>query len=692
MTVFPATSALLAHRCHFRIAGGLHALVLTGRSSELKAIYPPASVSDAELQIQIKDALARHEDFLLEWVQSPPQTNEVRRSAALIPAAAVVHQHTDLPVWLSELGASGGLNLMWDHFALELPNARMGPKTPTLMLTPDWEGPLPPLELPKVADRAGVDLNPLDLSQSQDLLRLTAYLWPDQPERLQLTKAAAALMKAPVTKADAIDWLEKRLIAAPTGHVHLIQHTVAWQYFPVEAQSRGRALIEQTGASATPARPLAWLALESDGDTKGALGAALTLRFWPGDLTFNLGSRRLSRPLGQMVWRAVMRVFGKWLGRLLLALLVAGLVIGFSKREELNRLMAVNTIFDPNKIVANFSNMDNAFLHTDLPRGEGPVSQIDGGQKIDLPAGMSDWMAERHTTSLVVLKNGALVFEGYYLDTGPEDLRISWSLAKSFISTLTGAVLADGAISSLDDPVTKYAPSLAGGAYEGATLRNVLNMSTGVTFDEDYLDYDSDINRMGRILALGGLMDDFAAGLTKTFAVPGTDWQYVSIDTHVIGMVLRGATGRSVVDLMAEKIIAPLGLEQTPYYLTDGAGVAFALGGLNLTTRDYARFGQMVLQGGEWQNQQIVPKDWILESTTPSAPTEPDEYGYGYQWWIPRDARPREYMGRGIYGQYLYINELQATVVALTAADPDFRDLQIQDRHISYFRQIADGP
>lgn len=272
-----------------RIAGGLHALVLTGRSSELKAIYPPASVSDAELQIQIKDALARHEVFLLEWVQSPPQTNEVRRSAALIPAAAVVHQHTDLPVWLSELGASGGLNLMWDHFALELPNARMGPKTPTLMLTPDWEGPLPPLELPKVAYRAGVDLNPLDLSQSQDLLRLTAYLWPDQPERLQLTKAAAALMKAPVTKADAIDWLEKRLIAAPTGHVHLIQHTVAWQYFPVEAQSRGRALIEQAGASATPTRPLAWLALESDGDTKGALGAALTLRFWPGDLTLNLG-------------------------------------------------------------------------------------------------------------------------------------------------------------------------------------------------------------------------------------------------------------------------------------------------------------------------------------------------------------------------------------------------------------------
>ena len=384
-----------------------------------------------------------------------------------------------------------------------------------------------------------------------------------------------------------------------------------------------------------------------------------------------------------------MRRFRTWALRILMAVAVCATAAGLWKRDEIKRLMVVNTIFEPDKIVHNFSHMNEAFLHAPLA-GDGPASPLPMGPALVLPDGMSDWMTERRVTSLVVLQNGALVHESYYLGTTPRDLRISWSIAKSFISALAGVVLAEGAIASLDDPVTRYAPSLAGTAYDQATVRNVLQMSTGVTFDEDYLDYHSDINRMGRVLALGGLMDDFAAGLTETFTTPGTEWQYVSIDTHVLGMVIRGATGRSLVDLMGEKIVAPLGLEAQAYYLTDGAGVAFALGGLNMTTRDYARFGQMMLQRGSWQGQQIVPEDWVLASTIASAPTGPDDYGYGYQWWMPRDARPREYMGRGIYGQYLYINEEKDVVIALTAADPDFRARDIQREHINWFRAIAD--
>ncbi len=385
-----------------------------------------------------------------------------------------------------------------------------------------------------------------------------------------------------------------------------------------------------------------------------------------------------------------MRQFGKWLGRFLLFLVVVSLAAGVWKREEITRLMAVNTIFEPDKIVSNFSNMDRAFLHLDLPIGDVPTAPLPKGTPISLPAGMSEWMAARRVTSLVVLKNGALVHESYALGTQPDDLRIGWSLSKSFISALTGILLAEGKIGGLDNPVTTYAPTLKGGAYDGTTLRHVLNMATGVTFDEDYLDYRSDINRMGRVLAVGGLMDDFATNLTDTFAAPGTDWKYVSIDTHVLGMVLRGATGKSVTELMHEKVISPMGLERTPYYVTDGAGVAFVLGGLNMTTRDYARFGQMMAQQGLWQGRQIVPRDWVIASTSPSAPTDPDQYGYGFQWWMPKDARPREYMARGIYGQYLYINEPQGTVIALTAADPAFRDATIQREHIAYFRAIAE--
>ncbi len=384
-----------------------------------------------------------------------------------------------------------------------------------------------------------------------------------------------------------------------------------------------------------------------------------------------------------------MRTLGKWLGRLLLAAILAVVVIGIWKREEIGRLLAVNTLFDDKRIVANFSNMDAAFLTTPVPRGAEPVAELPDGPDLTLPEGTEAWIEERAVTSLLVLRDGRILHESYHLGTGPDDRRISWSMAKSYLSALFGILASEGAIGSLDDPVTQYAPELSGGAYDGATIRDVLQMSSGVTFDEDYLDYDSDINRMGRVIALGGSMDGFAAGLTETFTEPGTDWQYVSIDTHVLGMVIRGATGRSVAELMSDRIIAKLGQDRDAYYLTDGEGVAFVLGGLNLTTRDYARFGAMIEQDGRWQGKQIVPKDWIAESTTASAPTDPGEIGYGYQWWIPVGAQPGEFMGRGIYGQYLYIDQARDVVIVTTAADRSFRDPGVHEQNVEMFRRIA---
>jgi len=333
--------------------------------------------------------------------------------------------------------------------------------------------------------------------------------------------------------------------------------------------------------------------------------------------------------------------------------------------------------------------MDEAFLSKPLSRGDGPTAELSYGAEYAPPAEVNDWIKARDVTALVVLKDGQIVYENYFKGTQPDDLRISWSVAKSYLSALVGILLDEGAIASLDDPVTTYAPKLKGTAYDGATLRNVLNMASGVTFDEDYLDPDSDINKMGRALALGGELDDFTASLKDTFTTPGSQWQYVSIDTHVIGMVVRGATGRSVTDLLSEKIITPMGLEYAPYYVTDGAGVAFVLGGLNLTTRDYARMGQMFLQNGRYNGQQIVPADWVAASTAPSAPTTEGQIGYGYQWWIPQDATEGEFMARGVYGQYIYINRADGVVIATNAADRKFREAGISDQNIAIFRQIS---
>lgn len=378
-----------------------------------------------------------------------------------------------------------------------------------------------------------------------------------------------------------------------------------------------------------------------------------------------------------------MRRFLKVVG--VLVLLIAAAAVW--KREEIARLMAVNSLFSAEKIVGNFSHMDRLFLTRALSRGEGPVSPLPEGAPAVLPAEVEDWIAARNVTALVVMKDGKIVHESYHQGTGPDDLRISWSVAKSYLSALFGVIHAEGKV-GLDDPVVKYVPELAGTAYDGATVRHILTMSSGVKFNEDYLDFWSDINRMGRVLALGQSMDGFAASLKEREAEPGARWHYVSIDTHVLGMIIRGATGEDIPELLERHILAPLGMEKAPYYLTDGYGVSFVLGGLNVTTRDYARFGQMIAQGGEWQGRQVVPRDWVEASTTKQAP---GGVGYGYQWWIADGAGPGEVNAQGIYGQYIWIDRARGVVIAVNAADRGFEEPGVAEGNIALFRKIAAG-
>jgi hypothetical protein len=257
-----------------RLCGALHALHLQGNAA-LMAVYPPHIASDDALWLAVSQVLADHADFIDTFIDSPPQTNEVRRAAALIAAGHVISSHFRNPMRVSELGASAGLNLNWDRFAVDINGTRLGPPNATVTLAPDWTGATPPITTPKVVERRGVDLNPVD--PATDSLRLRAYLWADQPHRRILTDAALALPHATVDKADAIDWLAARLPHI-AGQTHMIYTTVAWQYFLVEKQRDGLRMIETAGATATPDTPLAFVQMENDG---GDNGAALTLRLWP---------------------------------------------------------------------------------------------------------------------------------------------------------------------------------------------------------------------------------------------------------------------------------------------------------------------------------------------------------------------------------------------------------------------------
>lgn len=267
-----------------RLAGALHALHLGGHPV-LAPVYPPEQVDDDTLWAAVSTVLRSENDHLNRWLDRAPQTNEVRRSATLVAVGRWLADRFGLPIRTSELGASGGLNLHWDSYALDVAGQRFGPTNAALTLTPDWEGPLPPAAQPVVMSRTGVDLNPLNPADPADALRLQAYLWPDQPHRLALTRAAIEAADTRVVQSDAIEWLSGRL-GHEAGTLHLIYSTIAWQYFPKDAQARGTALIETAGAAATEETPLAWFGMENDGGTHGA---ALTLRLWPGDLTIALG-------------------------------------------------------------------------------------------------------------------------------------------------------------------------------------------------------------------------------------------------------------------------------------------------------------------------------------------------------------------------------------------------------------------
>jgi hypothetical protein len=276
-----------------RAAGALHALARRG-CEPLARLYPPAPFPGPDaLWAGVQDALASHDRELADFLDSPPQTNEVARSGVLLGGFLVLARETQAPLDVLEIGASAGLNMGFDSYAYELGQA--GSHAPAgagedapVRLACDWRGRRhPPLDAPlRVRSRAACDQNPLDPADPAARERLLAYVWPDQAQRLARLEAALdAAAAAPwrVEKADAADWVERRL-AEPRepGGCRVLYHSIVWQYLPPAVQARIQNAMEEAGASASSEEPLAWLRLEADGDPRSA-GLRLTL--WPGGET-----------------------------------------------------------------------------------------------------------------------------------------------------------------------------------------------------------------------------------------------------------------------------------------------------------------------------------------------------------------------------------------------------------------------
>jgi CubicO group peptidase (beta-lactamase class C family) len=284
------------------------------------------------------------------------------------------------------------------------------------------------------------------------------------------------------------------------------------------------------------------------------------------------------------------------------------------------------------------------------------------------PLHLSDYIRLNRVAGLLVLQNGQIALERYEFGNTPQTRWVSFSVVKSITSTLAAAALQDGSISNLDDAVTKYLPQLQGSAYENATIRNILQMASGVRWNEAYTDPSSDRRHMLNLQTQQrpGALLQFMATLPRA-APPGTRWNYNTGETYVLGALVRAAVKRPLSQYLSEKIWSPFAMEQDATWWTESpGGVEFGGSGFAATLRDYARFGQFVLQDGIAGGKQVVPKDWFPSAGQPKR-VDGQLVPYGYMWWSEPEGAFRAF---GIFGQSIYINPSQKVVIVVWSAQP----------------------
>jgi CubicO group peptidase (beta-lactamase class C family) len=299
------------------------------------------------------------------------------------------------------------------------------------------------------------------------------------------------------------------------------------------------------------------------------------------------------------------------------------------------------------------------------------VEFLSGGVRYDLV----DTLALNRVTGLLVLKDGAVVREEYALGNTPETRWISMSVAKTITATLIGAAIHEGHIRSIDDPVTHYLAPLRGGAYEGVTIRQILQMTSGVGWDETYTSPVSDRRRMleAQIARQPGAILALMARLPRV-APAGTVWNYSTGETFIAGALLSAATGRTLSDYLSERIWARVGMESAAtWWLESPDGLEIGGSGLAATLRDYGRFALFLLHGGIAGGERILPEGWLAAAAAPQW-LGGRRVDYGYMVWplaaAPGSVNDGAFQAIGIFGQHLYFNPRERVVIVVWGAQP----------------------
>ncbi len=317
------------------------------------------------------------------------------------------------------------------------------------------------------------------------------------------------------------------------------------------------------------------------------------------------------------------------------------------------------------------------------------IHPLPKGEPLDVGVDVAAYMKEQRTAALVIVHNGKVRLEKYGLDFGPDGRWTSFSGAKSVTSTLVGVAIKDGYIRSIDDKVSAYIPDLKGSVYDNVTIKQLLTMTSGVKWNEDYADPDSDVALFNTHTAEPGV-DATVSYMRqlKAEAAPGTKWVYKTGETNLIGVLASSAAKKSLSEYLSEKIWKPFGMERDASWLLGSTEHEISGCCIQASTRDFARFGLFMLGGGIANGEAVLPEAWVREATMKQADTGGPEYGYGYQWWTLNDGA---FTARGIFGQGIFIDPKRQLVIASNSNWPQATDKQGGDqgaKRLAFYRQV----
>jgi CubicO group peptidase (beta-lactamase class C family) len=387
----------------------------------------------------------------------------------------------------------------------------------------------------------------------------------------------------------------------------------------------------------------------------------------------------------------------KWMAGIALAVLAVGGFTWFSIDQDTRNLMA-NMPTSRDVLFWSVPQRDAAFRAMDaLPalaksrpiKTSGRVHSLPVGAPIKIGTDVDAYMRGQRTSALIIVQDGKVRLEKYGLGFGAKGKWTSFSVAKSLTSTLVGAAIKDGAIKSIDDKVTDYIPGLKGSAYDDVSVAQLLTMTSGVKWNEDYTDPKSDVALFNEHKAEPGI-DATVSYMRKLQreAPAGGKWVYKTGETNLIGVLVSSATKKPLATYLSEKIWAPFGMEQDASWLLGSTGHEISGCCLQASTRDFARFGLFILGGGVVDGGKVLPDDWLAKATTRQASIGAPGQGYGYQWWTNDDG---SFAAQGIFGQGIFIDPKRRLVIASNSNWPTATGDKVGDDRELFYKAVQDA-